>query len=50
MAFVAYVNFFDHLIQVHQYKLKGDEPLQFHLGCDFGCDRMVHATINQKST
>ena len=28
----------NHYIKVHKYKLKGDEPLSFHLGCDFGCD------------
>ena len=27
-----------HLIQVHKNELKGDEPLSFHLGCDFGCE------------
>ena len=31
-------SFLDCLIQVHKYNLKGDEPLLFHLGCDFGCD------------
>ena len=30
--------FLDHLIQVHKYKLKGDEPLSFHVGCDSGQD------------
>ena len=28
----------DCLMQVHKYKVKGDEPLSFHLGCDFGHD------------
>ena len=28
----------NHLIQVHRYKLKGDKPLSFHLGYNFGCD------------
>ena len=28
----------NHLIKVHKYKLKGDEPLSFHLGHDLGCD------------
>ena len=31
-------SFLHHLIQVHKYKLKGDECLSFHLGCDFGHD------------
>ena len=31
-------SFLDHFIKVHKYKLKGDELLSFHLGCDFGCD------------
>ena len=31
-------SFLDHLIQVHKYKHKGDEPKSFHLWCDFGCD------------
>ena len=30
--------FLNHLIKVHKYKLKGDEPLFFHLGSDFGHD------------
>ena len=28
--------FLNHLI--YKYKLKGNEPLSFLLGCDFGCD------------
>ena len=31
-------SFLNHLIEVHKYKLKGDEPLLYHLGCDFGHD------------
>ena len=31
-------SFFNCLIKVHKYKLKDDEPLSSHLGCDFGCD------------
>ena len=31
-------SFLNHLIKVHKYKLKGDELLSFHLGCDFGHD------------
>ena len=31
-------SFLDHLIKVHKYELKGDEPLSFHLGCAFGHD------------
>ena len=31
-------SFLDCLIQVNKYKLKGDKPLAFHLGCDFGHD------------
>ena len=31
-------SFLDCLIQVHKYKLKGDEHLSFHFVCDFGCD------------
>ena len=30
--------YLDRLVNVHKYKLKGDEPLSFHLGCDFGRD------------
>ena len=28
----------DHLIQVHKYKLKVNEPLSFFLACNFGND------------
>ena len=31
-------SFLDCLIQVRQYKLKGDESIQFHLECNSGCD------------
>ena len=31
-------SFLNCFIKVHKYKLKGDEPLSFHLGCDFGHD------------
>ena len=30
--------YLDILVNVHKYKLKGDEPLSFNLGCDFGRD------------
>ena len=30
--------YLDRLVNVHKFKLKGDEPLSFHLGCDFGRD------------
>ena len=31
-------SFLDPLTKVHEYKLKGDKPLSFHLGFDFGHD------------
>ena len=31
-------SFLNQLIQVHRYKLKGNEALSFHLGCIFACD------------
>ena len=31
-------SFLDCLIKVHKYELKGDEPLSYDLGCDFGHD------------
>ena len=31
-------SFLNHIIKVHKYKLKGDEPLSIHLVCDFSCN------------
>ena len=35
-------SFLSCLIHVLKYKLKGDEPLSFHLGCDFGHETDIY--------
>ena len=35
-------SFLSCLIHVLKYKLKGDEPLSFHLGCDFGHETYIY--------
>ena len=42
-------SFLDHLIQLHKYKLKGDEPLSFHLAVILAVILMGCATINQRN-
>ena len=42
-------SFLDHLIKVHKYKLKGDEQLSFHLGCDLAMILMGQAIINHRN-
>ena len=42
-------SFLDHLIQLHKYKLKGDEPLSFHLAVILAVILMGCATIKQRN-